>query len=102
MSKKNRPQVEEVKVEEIQTQEVEVEEVEVDNSWVEEFNNEETQVEVKTKEKKNQGIGKFIIKKLKSGLNPKDVLKEVLNEFHSNTTMACVYWYKSKINKGFY
>ena len=51
---------------------------------------------------KKLGIGKEIVKLLKEGKTPKIVLEEILEKFGSKTTMACVYWYKSKINKGFY
>ena len=52
--------------------------------------------------KKAKGIGKKIVEYLKAGVEPKDVLVKILEEFKSKTTIACVYWYKSKINKGFY
>jgi hypothetical protein len=51
---------------------------------------------------KKKGIGKRIVELLKGGMEPKTVLEEILKEFGSKTTIACVYWYKSKINKGFY
>lgn len=61
----------------------------------------EVQDEV-VKTTKKLGIGKRIVELLKSGIEPKVVLEEILKEFNSKTTIACVYWYKSKINKGFY
>ena len=64
----------------------------------------ETKIEdVKVDEKKkSQGIGKRIVQHLKDGKTPKETLELILKEFDSKTTMACVYWYKSKINKGLF
>ena len=64
----------------------------------------ETKIEdVKVDEKKkSQGIGKRIVQHLKDGKTPKETLELILKEFSSKTTMACVYWYKSKINKGLF
>lgn len=58
-----------------------------------------------TKEKvipsKPQGIGAFCITQLKAKVAPKDVLAQVKEKFPTaKTSMACVYWYASKINQG--
>jgi hypothetical protein len=47
------------------------------------------------------GIGARILKELKAGTSPKDTLQIIHDNFEGcKTTMACVYWYKSKINNG--
>lgn len=62
-------------------------------------------VEVEPKAKvipsKPQGIGAYCVSRLKEGAKPKDVLAEVMVKFDNpKTTMACVYWYASKIKAG--
>ena len=48
---------------------------------------------------KKLGIGKTIIGYLSQGLSPKETLALVLTMFpQAKTTMACVYWYQSKLN----
>ena len=50
---------------------------------------------------KAQGIGAFCVAQLKTGLAPKVVLEQALEKFPSaKTSMACVYWYASKIKQG--
>lgn len=50
---------------------------------------------------KPQGIGAFCVAQLKEGQSPKQVLANALEKFPSaKTSMACVYWYASKINQG--
>lgn len=50
---------------------------------------------------KPQGIGAFCVAQLKEGLSPKQVLANALEKFPSaKTSMACVYWYASKIKQG--
>lgn len=61
-----------------------------------------TEPQVEVKPTKKLGIGKKIVELLKAGDDPKVVLEKIIEEFNSKTTIACVYWYKSKINKGFY
>ena len=66
---------------------------------------EEVEVEVVEKAKvipaKAQGIGDRCVALLKDGLKPKDVLMTVKLTFpEAKTSMAAVYWYKSKINCG--
>ena len=47
------------------------------------------------------GIGARILKELKAGTSPKETLEIIQATFEGcKTTMACVYWYKSKINNG--
>ena len=53
------------------------------------------------KPSKPQGIGAKILELLKAGTSPKDTLKIIQETFEDcATSMACVYWYKSKINTG--
>ena len=66
---------------------------------------EEEEEEVETKVKvipaKAQGIGAHCVKLLKSGMSPKNVLINALVIFpEAKTSMACVYWYASKIKQG--
>jgi hypothetical protein len=50
---------------------------------------------------KPQGIGAHCVTQLKSGMKPKDVLEDVKSKFPSaKTSMACIYWYQSKISQG--
>jgi hypothetical protein len=56
---------------------------------------------VKVIPSKPQGIGAFCVAQLKTGLAPKVVLEQALEKFPSaKTSMACVYWYASKIKQG--
>ena len=58
-------------------------------------------VVIKTKQTKPQGIGNKILELLKAGTSPKETLEIIQATFEGcKTTMACVYWYKSKINQG--
>lgn len=64
---------------------------------------EEVEVEAKTRviPAKPQGIGAFCIAQLKEGIAPKTVLTSALLKFpEAKTSMACVYWYSSKIKAG--
>jgi hypothetical protein len=50
---------------------------------------------------KAQGIGAYCVAELKAGGKPKDVLASALAKFpEAKTSMACVYWYASKIKQG--
>ena len=50
---------------------------------------------------KAQGIGAHCVNLLKGGMKPKDVLVNALITFpEAKTSMACVYWYASKIKQG--
>jgi hypothetical protein len=50
---------------------------------------------------KAQGIGAHCVSLLKGGMKPKDVLLNALITFpEAKTSMAAIYWYKSKINCG--
>jgi hypothetical protein len=63
--------------------------------------NDDANVVIKTKATKPQGIGNKILELLKSGVSPKETLETIQATFEGcKTTMACVYWYKSKINQG--
>jgi hypothetical protein len=63
--------------------------------------NDDANVVIKTKATKPQGIGNKILELLKSGVSPKETLETIQATFEGcKTTMACVYWYKSKINNG--
>jgi hypothetical protein len=58
-------------------------------------------VEVETVKPKARGIGKRITELLKAKTPTKTVLEIIKAEFDGcKTTMACVYWYASKINLG--
>lgn len=58
-------------------------------------------IKTKTKATKPMGIGNKILELLKSGVSPKETLETIQATFEGcKTTMACVYWYKSKINQG--
>ena len=71
-----------------QIEEVEVEEVEVEEK-------------VRVIPSKPQGIGAHCVSLLKGGMKPKDVLINALITFpNAKTSMACVYWYASKIKQG--
>jgi hypothetical protein len=72
---------------------------------IEELKNPTPEVVVEEKARvipsKPQGIGAFCIAQLKAGTKPKDVLIQVKEKFPSaQTSMACVYWYASKIKAG--
>ena len=48
-----------------------------------------------------RGIGARILVELKAGTSPQKTLEIIKETFDGcQTTMACVYWYKSKINSG--
>ena len=60
-------------------------------------------IEVKAKviPSKPVGIGNYCVSRLKAKVAPKEVLAEVKAKFPTaKTSMACVYWYASKINQG--
>lgn len=70
---------------------------------IEELKNPQPVVETKERviPSKPQGIGNFVVTQLKAKVTPKDVLAQVKEKFPSaKTSMACVYWYASKINQG--
>ena len=48
----------------------------------------------------NQGVGDFIRALMLEGLNNKEVLAKVHEHYgNTNTTAACVSWYRGKVNK---
>ena len=72
----------------------EVEEVEEDEV-------EEVMTKVRVIPAKSQGIGAHCVSLLKGGMAPKNVLINALITFpEAKTSMACVYWYASKIKQG--
>ena len=60
----------------------------------------QAKVKGKAKVAKPKTIAASIIAGLQAGRAPKDVLAAVLKKHKSATTIACVYWYKSRINRG--
>ena len=57
--------------------------------------------EAETVKPKARGIGKRIVELLKNKVPTKTVLETIKTEFEGcKTSMACVYWYASKINLG--
>ena len=59
-------------------------------------------VEVKTEVKveKNQGVGAFVRKLIAEGLTNTAILKIVHEQYgNTNTTYACVAWYRNKMKK---
>ena len=68
---------------------------------VEEAEEEVVVEKVKVIPAKAQGIGAHCVSLLKGGMKPKDVLLNALITFpEAKTSMACVYWYASKIKQG--
>lgn len=62
---------------------------------------EETTEKVRVIPAKAQGIGAHCVNLLKGGMKPKDVLVNALITFpEAKTSMACIYWYASKIKQG--
>ena len=62
---------------------------------------EEVETKVRVIPAKAQGIGAHCVKLLKSGMTPKNVLINALVTFpEAKTSIACVYWYASKIRQG--
>ena len=62
---------------------------------------EEVMIKAKVIPAKSQGIGAHCVSLLKSGMIPKNVLVNTLVTFpEAKTSMACVYWYASKIKQG--
>ena len=52
---------------------------------------------------KEGSIADTTVALLKAGNKPKDVLTMILEKHAgAKTTLACVYWYKTRINKGLY
>lgn len=52
---------------------------------------------------KEGSIADTTVALLKAGNKPKDVLSMILEKHAgAKTTLACVYWYKTRINKGLY
>lgn len=49
---------------------------------------------------KSGTIAASIIAGLRSGKTPQKVLALVLKKHKGKTTIACVYWYKSRMNRG--
>ncbi len=104
-------EVVETKVEEVvETKVEEVEEVAVEQPSLlasmlqqevkplEETKAEETKPEVKVE--KNQGVGAFVRKLIAEGLTNTAILKIVHEQYgNTNTTYACVAWYRNKMKK---
>ena len=61
----------------------------------------ETKVqEAKVKAEKNEGVGQFIRNLISEGLNNKAILAIVHEQYgNTNTTYACVAWYRNKMKK---
>ena len=65
---------------------------------LEEIKAEETKPEVKVE--KNQGVGAFVRKLIAEGLTNTAILKIVHEQYgNTNTTYACVAWYRNKMKK---
>lgn len=65
---------------------------------LEETKAEETKPEVKVE--KNQGVGAFVRKLIAEGLTNTAILKIVHEQYgNTNTTYACVAWYRNKLKK---
>ena len=65
---------------------------------LEETKAEETKPEVKVE--KNQGVGAFVRKLIAEGLTNPAILKIVHEQYgNTNTTYACVAWYRNKMKK---
>lgn len=65
---------------------------------LEETKAEETKPEVKVE--KNQGVGAFVKKLIAEGLTNTAILKIVHEQYgNTNTTYACVAWYRNKMKK---
>ena len=65
---------------------------------LEEVKAEETKPEVKVE--KNQGVGAFVRKLIAEGLTNTAILKIVHEQYgNTNTTYACVAWYRNKMKK---
>lgn len=65
---------------------------------LEEAKAEETKAEVKVE--KNQGVGAFVRKLIAEGLTNTAILKIVHEQYgNTNTTYACVAWYRNKMKK---
>lgn len=65
---------------------------------LEETRAEETKPEVKVE--KNQGVGAFVRKLIAEGLTNTAILKIVHEQYgNTNTTYACVAWYRNKMKK---
>ena len=65
---------------------------------LEETKAEETKPEVKVE--KNQGVGTFVRKLIAEGLTNTAILKIVHEQYgNTNTTYACVAWYRNKMKK---
>ena len=65
---------------------------------LEETKAEETKPEVKVE--KNQGVGAFVRKLIAEGLTNTAILKIVHEQYgNTNTTYACVAWYRNKMKK---
>ena len=61
---------------------------------------EEVKEEVKAKVEKNQGVGAFVRKLIAEGLTNTAILKIVHEQYgNTNTTYACVAWYRNKMKK---
>ena len=98
-------EVVETKVEEVVTEEVVTEQPSMLASMLqqevkplEETRAEETKPEVKVE--KNQGVGAFVRKLIAEGLTNTAILKIVHEQYgNTNTTYACVAWYRNKMKK---
>ena len=61
---------------------------------------EEKPAEVVVKIEKNQGVGAFVRKLIAEGLTNTEILKIVHEQYgNTNTTYACVAWYRNKMKK---
>ncbi len=61
---------------------------------------EEKPAEVVVKVEKNQGVGAFVRKLIAEGLTNTAILKIVHEQYgNTNTTYACVAWYRNKMKK---
>lgn len=67
---------------------------------LEEVKEENKAEEVKAKVEKNQGVGAFVRKLIAEGLTNTAILKIVHEQYgNTNTTYACVAWYRNKMKK---
>lgn len=58
------------------------------------------EAEVKVKAEKNEGVGQFIRNLIDEGLGNKEILSIVHEQYgNTNTSYACVAWYRNKMKK---
>jgi len=99
--------VEEVKTEQVVTEEVAVEQPSMLASMLQQEVKPLEEVKVETEQKpvvakveKNQGVGSFVKKLIAEGLTNTAILKIVHEQYgNTNTTYACVAWYRNKMKK---